>query len=365
MKEEKLKDLASLFEAVLRTSRKLEDSYNQLKKKFEILEGKLERNRRYLENILKSIDSGVCAVTLDGLITTFNRKATQVFGVKEDEVKGKHFGEIFAIDELKSADAKRIVEFFKGGRKIEFELGGERRILDISASLVVEEEKESGAVVVFSDITQVEKLKEESAKREKLAIIGQMAASIAHDIKNPLASIELLVPLLDDGSKREIVDNIMVSIKRINNIINNTLLFTRTVSYTPEKIFSQELAREIKLEIFTQIRELEYVEDVESFEFVSDRNLLKSALVNIISNALDAAKSRVVFRAFRRDKVVFEVIDDGEGIEDINKIFEPFFTKKKNGTGLGLAIVKEAVDIINGKVEVETSIKGTLFRIIL
>ncbi len=365
MKEEKLKDLASLFEAVLRTSRKLEASYNQLKKKFEVLEGKLERNRRYLESILESIDSGVCAVNLNGQITTFNRKASQVFGVKEVDVKDKHFGEIFAIDELKSANARQIVEFFGGGRKIEFELRGESRILDISASLVVEEEKESGAVVVFSDITQVEKLKEESAKREKLAIIGQMAASIAHDIKNPLASIELLVPLLDDGSKREIVDNIMVSIKRINNIINNTLLFTRTVSYTPEKILSQELAREIKLEIFTQIRDLEFIEDVERFEFVSDRNLLKSALVNIISNALDAAKSRVLFRAFRREKVIFEVVDDGEGIEDINKIFEPFFTKKKNGTGLGLAIVKEAVDIINGKVEVESSSRGTLFRIIL
>jgi len=365
VKDEKLKDIASLFEAVLRTSKKLEDSYNQLKKKFEVLEGKLERSRRYLENILKSIDSGVCAVTLDGYITTFNRKATQVFGVREEEIRNKHFGEIFAIDELKSADARQIVEFFRGGRKIEFELGGERKILDISASLVMEEEKESGAVVVFSDITQVERLKEESSKREKLAIIGQMAASIAHDIKNPLASIELLVPLLDDGSKREIVDNIMVSIKRINNIINNTLLFTRTVSYTPEKIFSQELAREIKLEIFTQIKELEYVESVESFEFVSDRNLLKSALVNIISNALDAARSRVEFRAFKRDRVVFEVVDDGEGIEDVSKVFEPFFTKKKNGTGLGLAIVKEAVDIINGKVEVETSNRGTLFRIIL
>ncbi len=366
MMNDKLKDLQLMFETVLKTSKKLENSYNKLKEKFELLEGKLERNRRYLENILKSIDSGVCAVNLDGAITTFNRKATQVFGIDEDEARGKHFGEVFAIEEVKGKSASDIVSFFSGGRKVEIVVKGDKKILDVSASLVLDENKQSGAVVVFSDITQMEKLKEESAKREKLAIIGQMAASIAHDIKNPLASIELLVPLLDDGSKKEIVDNIMVSIKRINNIINNTLLFTRMVNYTPERIDTEDLAKEVKLEVYAQIRDVKYIEKVEKLQIVSDKNLLKSALVNIISNALDAARNSVELRIRKRNgNTLFEIKDDGEGIKDINKIFEPFFTSKKNGTGLGLAIVKEAVDIINGKIEIETSDKGTLFRIVL
>ncbi len=365
MKDQKLKDLQLMFETVLKTSKRLEDSYIELKRKFSVLEGKLERNRKYLENILESIDSGVCAVSLRGEIKTFNRKAKQVFGMGEGEVRGKHFGEVFAIDDLKGLGAQDIVDFFRGGRKVELDLKGGRRILDISASLVLEENKESGAVVIFNDITQVEKLKEESAKKEKLAIIGQMAASIAHDIKNPLASIELLVPLLDDGTKSDIIDNIMVSVKRINNIINNTLLFTKTVNYMPEKIHSEELAKEIRLELFTQIKDVGYFENIDKFEFVSDKNLLKSALVNIISNALDAARSRVEFRAFKKGKAVFEVIDDGEGIEDASKIFEPFYTKKKNGTGLGLSIVKEAVNIMNGNMEVESSGSGTVFRIII
>ena len=365
MMDDKLKSLQVMFETVLNTSRKLEQSYSELKKKFEILEGKLERNRKYLENILKSIDSGVCAVDLEGKITTFNRKASQVFGVKEENVKGRHFGEVFAIGEIRGATADNIVNFFKGGKKVRLDIKGEEKILDISASLVLEEDKESGAVVVFSDITQVERLKEESAKREKLAIIGQMAASIAHDIKNPLASIELLVPLLDDGTKKDIVENIMVSIKRINNIINNTLLFTKTISYTPEKINTIELADEVKLELMTQIRDAKFVERIEKFDFVSDRNLLKSVLVNVLSNAFDAARSRVEFRVHKNKRVVFEIVDDGEGIKDLDKVFEPFYTSKKNGTGLGLAIVKEAVDILGGKIDVNTSNNGTIFRIIL
>ncbi len=365
MMDDKLKSLQTMFETVLNTSKKLEKSYSELKKKFEILEGKLERNRKYLENILKSIDSGVCAVDLEGKITTFNRKATQVFGVREDDVKGKHFGEVFAIEEIKDVAADGIVGFFKGGKKVNLDIKGEEKILDISASLVLEEDKESGAVVVFSDITQVEKLKEESAKREKLAIIGQMAASIAHDIKNPLASIELLVPLLDDGTKKDIVENIMVSIKRINNIINNTLLFTKTINYTPEKIDTSELVDEVKLELMTQIRDVEFKENIERFEFVSDKNLLKSALVNVLSNAFDAAQSTVELRVYKNRRVVFEVVDDGEGIKDLDRVFEPFYTSKKNGTGLGLAIVKEAVDVLNGKIEVKTSDNGTVFRIVL
>jgi len=365
MMDDKLRSLQIMFETVLNTGKKLEQSYSELKKKFEVLEGKLERNRKYLENILKSIDSGVCAVDLDGKITTFNRKASQVFGVKEEGVKGRHFGEVFAIEEVRDATADEIVGFFKGGRKVRLNIGGGEKILDISASLVLEENEESGAVVVFSDITQVERLKEESAKREKLAIIGQMAASIAHDIKNPLASIELLVPLLDDGTKKDIVENIMVSIKRINNIINNTLLFTKTINYAPEKINTVELVDEVKLELMTQIRYAEFIERVEKFDFVSDKNLLKSALVNILSNAFDAARSKVEFRVYKDKRVAFEVVDDGEGIKDLDKVFEPFYTSKKNGTGLGLAIVKEAVDVLNGKIEVETSSNGTVFRIIL
>ncbi len=365
MMDDKLKNLQRMFETVLDTSGKLENSYNELKSKFEVLEGKLERNRKYLENILRSIDSGVCAVDLDGKITTFNRKAALVFDVAEDEVKGKHFGEVFAINELKGVVAESIVEFFKGGRKINLDVKGELKILDVSASLVLEENRESGAVVVFSDITQVEKLKEENAKREKLAIIGQMAASIAHDIKNPLASIELLVPLLDDGTKKDIVENIMISIKRINNIINNTLLFTKTINYVPEKINTVELAKEVKLELMTQIRDADFLEKVERFEFVSDKNLLKSALVNVLSNAFDAARSKVEFRVYKDKRAVFEIVDDGEGIGDLDKIFEPFYTEKKNGTGLGLAIVKEAVDVLNGKIEVDTSNDGTVFRIVL
>ncbi|WP_035586686.1 sensor histidine kinase [Hippea jasoniae] len=369
MSDDKLKNLQVMFEAVLDTSKKLENSYNELKRKFELLEGKLESNRRYLENILKSIDTGVASIDLDGRIVTFNRKAEEVFGVDESSVKGRHFGEVFAIKSLLELNGCGIAEFFKDNKRVEIETNSSKKILSVSANCVEEEDgKISGAVIVFSDITQVEKLKEENYKKEKLAIIGQMAASIAHDIKNPLASIELLVPLLDDGTKKEIVDNIMMSIKRINNIVNNTLLFTKTVNYSPEQIDSISLAHELEFEIYASIKnaDVKFNKEVENFTFVSDKNLLKSALVNILSNATDAAKTTVELKVYKKgDRVVFEIIDDGEGIEDISMIFEPFYTSKKNGTGLGLAIVRQAVEILNGDIEISTSKRGTSFKVLL
>ncbi|AEA34262.1 sensor histidine kinase [Hippea maritima] len=368
MSEDKLKKLQLMFETVIQTSRKLENSYNQLKRKFEVLEGRLESNRRYLENILKSIDTGVCSVNVDGYVRTFNRKASSVFGIDEEQAKGKHLGEIFAIDELRGASACNIVDYLKGSKKITIDVKGEGKILNISASCVLEDDKTDGAVVVFSDITEMEKLKEENEKKEKLAIIGQMAASIAHDIKNPLASIELLVPLLDDGKKKDIVDNIMMSIKRINNIINNTLLFTRTINYNPEKFLSLDFVSEVEFEVYARLKgsDVELFKKSEEFYIVSDRNLLKSVAVNILINAIEAAKSKVILSLRKiKDNVVLSIEDDGEGIEDTSKIFEPFYTSKKNGTGLGLAIVRQAVDILNGKIEIETSRRGSLFRIIL
>ncbi len=360
--------LEAMFRAVLETSRHLEESYNALKRKFNELEIKLENNRRYLENILRSINTGVCSVDMDCRVTTFNREACSIFNTTEDSVKGKHISELFGI---KPQGVYDLVEMFSTQKKLDVKIDGQRKKLSVSASPIADEEKKSaGAVLIFSDVTRIEELEEENRRKEKLAVIGQMAASIAHDIRNPLASIELLVPLLDDGSKGEIIDNIMISIKRINNIINNTLLFTKNIVYRPEHFDSRGLIDDIELEVMAHVNSkgIAFRKEVDSFDVVADKNLLKSSMVNLIINAIDAAKSSVIVRAYRSDaKRIFEVEDDGEGIpeEERKRIFEPFYTNKKNGTGLGLAIVKEAVTVMGARLEYETSPSGTLFRIVL
>ncbi len=357
--------LEAIFQAVLKTSKDLEKSYNELKEKFNLLEIKLENNRRYLENILKSINTGVCSVNLDCMITTFNREACSVFEVEEEDVKSKKLNELFKID---TDNVYELIERFSNQTKMSIEINGKEKKISMSASPITDNEDIVGAVIIFSDITRLEELEEENRRKEKLAVIGQMAASIAHDIKNPLASIELLVSLLGDDSKKDIADNIMISIKRINNIINNTLLFTKTVIYRPEHFNTGAFMDDVELEVYAHLKSriVKFEKRVKRFDIVTDKNLLKSAVVNLIVNALDAARSRVVVSVYKKnDKAVFEIADDGFGIDSqtAKHIFEPFYTKKKNGTGLGLSIVSKAVKIINGKVEFETSKDGTVFRI--
>lgn len=360
--------IEAMFKAVLETSKKLEHSYNLLKKKFTLLEIKLENNRRYLENILRSINTGVCSIDLDCRITTFNNEACSVFGVTENSVKNLKLKELF---NLNIKNVFELIDKFKESKTVEIEVKNRIKKISLSASSITDNERIVGAVIIFSDITRLVELEEESRKKEKLAVIGQMAASIAHDIKNPLASIELLIPLLyDDESKKEIFDNVMISIKRINNIVNNTLLFTKTVIYKPERFNSNDFVKDIELELYAHIKakNIEFVKDVESFYIVSDKNLLKNAVVNLAVNAFDAAKSRVELKVYKhKGKVVLEVADDGSGIskKDREHIFEPFYTNKKDGTGLGLSIVAKAVRIIDGSLEFKSSTRGTRFKITL
>ncbi len=359
--------LMEMFQAVLKTSKDLENSYNELKKKFNLLEIKLENNRRYLENILKSINTGVCSVNLECEITTFNKEACSIFEIDEASVKGVKFNKIFHID---IDNVNDLIREFRQQKKLSIEVEGRIKKVSISASPITDNGDMVGAVIIFSDITRLEELEEENRKKEKLAVIGQMAASIAHDIKNPLASIELLVSLLGDDSKKDIADNIMISIKRINNIINNTLLFTKTVIYRPEHFKTEEFMEDVELEIYAHLKATNVVFEkyVDDFELVSDKNLLKSAMVNLIVNALEAAKKKVIVKVYKDGKkAVVEVLDDGCGIDDKTKkhIFEPFYTNKKNGTGLGLSIVNKAINVVDGKIELETSNSGTMFRIVL
>ena len=360
--------LESMFRAVLKTSKDLEGSYNILKKKFNLLEIKLENNRRYLENILKSINTGVCSIDLDCKITIFNKEAVSIFEVEEKDVKGLNFGDIFP---LNANSVFELVKILENTKKLNIQTKSrKKKKINISASPITDDDRMVGAVIIFSDITRIEELEEENRRKEKLAVIGQMAASIAHDIKNPLASIELLVPLISDDTKKDMLDNVMISIRRIDNIINNTLLFTKTTLYRPEYCSSVEFMNTIESELYAHlhVKSIDFVKDVEDFSFVSDKNLLKSAVVNLIVNAVDAALSRVEVKIYQKDgKSIFEINDDGKGIGRTERehIFEPFYTNKKNGTGLGLSIVNKAVNAIGGKIELSTGSKGTSFKIYL
>jgi two-component system sensor histidine kinase HydH len=252
-----------------------------------------------------------------------------------------------------------------------------RCILDADAHII-------GSVGVLRDLTEQVETQRRLIQREKLASLGEMAAGVAHEIRNPLGGIKMATHLLSSGElggsalSHEMARTILSGIAEIEHIINSLLDFTRDTKLARG---DYELAR-----ILDPVVELAAAEgrargvevgygrlDREVMA-VADGQKLRQVFTNVMKNALEAippgrADGRVVVNLFvEEDRAVVEVGDNGMGIlpEDRDKIFLPFFTTKPSGTGLGMAIVKKIVDLHNGDIMLESSPgRGTRVRISL
>ncbi|WP_291490124.1 ATP-binding protein [Desulfurella sp.] len=356
-----LENLEYIFEKLIETTQNLEKSHELLKQKISYLEAKLENNRKYLENILNSITNGVCTIDINLNIIFLNPAAKKILNI--GDYQNKSLKDIFNID-AKNID--EVLNYFN-----EYEVYSIKsdiinvKKLKINASRVYDKDLIIGAVLVFEDITKLEALELENKQKEKLATLGRMAASIAHDIRNPLASIQLFISLLEENEsdKKEIVKNINTNIQRIDEIITNTLLISKKVIAKKEKIKLNELIEQIEKEIINKLvtYNVTFIKNVQSLIIVSDRNLLRSIITNLLTNAIEAAKTSVeLFVSVFNNKLVIIVKDDGCALNDTNTIFEPFFSEKKSGVGLGLFIVKKAIEALNGKIKVLNA-KKTIF----
>jgi signal transduction histidine kinase len=246
-----------------------------------------------------------------------------------------------------------------------------------------------GTVFLLRDVTRIEKLEEMAKRTEKFAAMGEMAANIAHEIRNPLGSIELFASLLIKDLKekkdRDRISQIITSVKNMDNKISNLLLFTRNTYPVPGMVNVHDILKEIHVfseQIFIQgniVFALRYA-DVEPV-IEGDAEMLKQVFFNLILNALQAmpeggrlsietkcsrANGNVKTNAPSSIEIKFS--DDGRGIaeEHMSKIFDPFFSTREGGSGLGLAIVHNIVDMHRGSINVERGERGgTIFTILL
>ena len=217
-------------------------------------------------------------------------------------------------------------------------------------------------------------------RSQRLSLVGQIAAGVAHEIKNPLASIKGAVEILDGEStspeeREEFKEIISKEIKRVDNTVKEFLNFARPRETKLEKLnLSDALRSSLKqMETNASAADVDILDTIEDNVMIhADREKIHQVVLNILLNALDASKANSsidVLLARRPDgKAVLTVRDYGEGIknEELEKIFEPFYTTKSSGTGLGLAVVKAIIDDHNGDVNIEsTPGEGTTVAITL
>lgn len=238
----------------------------------------------------------------------------------------------------------------------------------------------NGAFVIVEEIVRPEKTGSDMVQTEKLAIVGQLAAGAAHEIRNPLTSvrgfIQLLQKEMSSSPKAEYIDIIIAEIDRVNAIINEFLKLAKPV--TPKRVSCSlgDIFGEIRvlLESEAFLKNVDFVEEIDHLPAILvDKEQIKQVLINIIQNSFDAMPQggKLIVRAVAEPMegaIKISINDSGFGMDRdiVEKIFKPFYTTKESGTGLGLSVSRQIIENHGGRIEVDSAPgKGTTTNIYL
>lgn len=322
------------------------------------------------ERVVLSISSALVTTDLSGRITHANPAAQGLFGASNDELQGRSLHDLLGWEERIERDleaARRVGTARRLGR--DAMLGGRRVSLDVSLSRLEAEDGEAlGVLFLFEDVTELKSLEAEVRLKEQMAAIGEMAAGIAHEIRNPLASISGSVQMLRrdlalDGPQSRLMDIVLRESRRLDSSIGEFLQYARPREPCPRAIDLGELVRET----LTLLRNSAEVNDshviVEgarpATETDADPDQLRQVIWNLCRNALKAMPDggRLGVDVFRDgNDVVLRVEDSGVGMSpDVReRAFQPMVGEFGDGMGLGLAIVYRIVEDHGGRVDIDS-----------
>jgi len=387
-----------------RTIKKLHQAYKKLEVRFNNLNLELEKtNKRlrqslaekdrvtnYLNDILDSLTSGVLVVDLKGVITLFNRAAEQITGWSAQEATGHCYSHIMGEDVPHNstplytlATGAPIVNREKEVRTKD----GATVPLNYSTSLVTDSrDNVLGAVETFVDLSRVKMLEKEVKKVNNLAALGQMAATVAHEIRNPLGGIAGFAALLErdlgrNDPRRGLVRKITEGVASLNRIVTDLLTYARPVNLRPQRIDFIKLVDEVVNCFETDVNNCRHEGITLSRRYAAsplyckvDPMQFRQVILNLLHNAVQAMPEGGELKVEVLDgglccrssegSITLKVSDTGIGMTEEVKTncFAPFFTTKENGTGLGLANIKKIVDAHHGIISVTSELgKGSSF----
>ncbi len=375
-------EIGSLVDAFNKMTRDLRSSRQQLElsaRKLADQNLEIEARRQYMEIVLKNVSAGVITLDADGIITTFNKSAEKMLSLDASQILDKHYEELLGTQHLQPAEdiLDRIASVRDQTLEIPLRVtvNGQPRSFLIYVNALKDEQGEPiGIVMVFDDLTELEKAQRMAAWRE-------VARRIAHEVKNPLTPISLSAQRLHRRYSEQIhepvfnecTQMIIDHVELIRNLVNEFSTFARFPTANPQPcqlppIIEEtvSLYREGHPDIHFVVR---VAEDIPLLNL--DRQQFKQAMINLVDNAVAAVRNQgeitisAVYDPILK-RVRLEVADDGTGIADRDKIrlFEPNFSTKKTGMGLGLTIVNSIVTDHGGMIRVQdNSPQGAKFVI--
>jgi len=385
-------ELAPVLDWFNASVQRLEGAYNELGRQFaavnselDLTNKRLEHNQRRLSALLKCMHTGVIMVEPDGRLAELNHAAERLLGVRSEDCLGRPLAEVFdtetgvgralrlALDTgSDEVQAERSLHLTRG--TVPVAVTGSR-VIDSDGVLI-------GAMETFTDLTEQKRMQAEVQQDRVLRALGEMAATVAHEIRNPLGGIGGYAGLLARGippedPKRKLVDKIIGGVSSLNKIVSNLLVYTRRTHLQKQTLdmaaWLEGILAHVGIEIEKEGKQIRLVRDFPATTLLAeiDPERFQQIMLNLLINAIQSIEGEGLIRLGLRamgNQLELTLEDSGKGIEAANleQIFTPFFTTKEQGTGLGLAIVKKIVDLHDGVISVESQVgKGTLFRIVL
>ncbi len=404
------------LDAVLRLfnehTAKLEEAYSNLQTEIHRLNAELEETnaalqariaevteiKEYLNCVLDSVTNGVIAVDLDGRITAFNEGAERITGYRAQAALGQAYEDLVGVPFGVEPAALGAGQVPAEGQFLTGEL------LDVHGRPVPVRESTSlmhdaagqviGSVKIFEDLSEIRELEARARQRDRLSALGEMAATVAHEIRNPLGGIEGFAALLardvaEGDPRRRLVDQILLGTRSLNRVVTELLLFTRPIQYHMQLLDLRDLVEStwafVEGQAAAQDVRLERAFPADPIRVRADPEQLRRALLNMMLNAVQAMpdggtlKVRLAHRTLtdeawepydanlQREWVELQVHDTGVGIPAnvLEKIFNPFFTTREKGTGLGLATALKIVESHSGWLHAASDESGTTFSVYL
>lgn len=374
-KTEQLTDAFRIFNELFRN---LSDSYQALEEQVAKLHGELafahserlktleekEKLASRLEKILAALPAGVIVLDRDGMVLDCNAVASEFLG---EPLIGLEWLTVMT----------RSLIPVVGNPHERLLSNGKRVNMTVSRDATTD----SGQIILLSDVSEMRNLQDMLNQQKQLSAMGEMVASMAHQVRTPLAtailySSQMSNPALDNEKRQRFSQKILERLQYLERQVNDMLIFAKDGRLAMESFSLSELLNHLRETVKDYTGgggiDLAIINEVQNDAMLGNENALRGALLNLLNNAVEAVEQEgyIQISVSQLDDCMLRIViqDDGPGIakEQCQRIFEPFFTTKAQGTGLGLAVVDSVVKAHGGHVHVESVLgQGTMFSLVL
>ncbi|MBF8263429.1 MAG: Two-component sensor histidine kinase [Parachlamydiales bacterium] len=395
--DEGVRHLSTAFQLFSEETIRLKEASDKLQQRLQTVNQELAQAHRslvqkvaelgnvthYLNNILQNISQGIVFINLDGIITTFNDTAARLFNARNTDVLYKSVWTCFS-DDIFGFSLREALRFGLAQRLLykTMQIDADIKELEISTTYISEGPKAyHGLIIMLRDISEMQRLQRTANRNDRMKELGEMAATVAHEIRNPLGGIRGYATLLsrdlaDQKNLQEMAEFIIEGTKSLETLVSTILSYARPIQIQPQSLeigaFLKQIGQFVRVDpAYPRGVKLDIHIPQDPILAPFDPQAFKSCLLNLIYNAFQAMPQGglLTIALLQLDNTCqIAVSDTGVGIEasHLNQLFSPFFTTKQKGTGLGLVEAQKIVQAHGGQLDVRSQIgRGSTFTIIL